>query len=821
MINYDAALAEIRSHGLLVSHLEVDGNRHRCRVEGMDREFRGWYYLSEWRASDGTAYVVGIYGVWQGNDPGTCRIRPSGVEMTASEKAAMRARLAADRKRVVAARAAEAATAARRAERLWAKLATTPPDGKRADYLERKGVESYGLRYTPSGALAIPLLDARGTVQGLQFVLPAGHPDVQKLKRDKDYWPRGVQKQGHWFQIGSVSHGGICLVAEGYATAATLHAATGLPVAVAFDAGNLRHVAAAIAKASRTNRLLICADDDYLQTCRACRKKTTLEDATCIHCGDEHRAVNAGLRDAAAAALQVGGATVAPAFPFDRAGRKLTDFNDLAQLPEGGLHRVRSQIEARLAELGWRAAMAQGAAALLRGGGEAGAEPFMAPRLSIEQAVARYWGTYGFGGDMLFDEVERRLVHKRDVCNLLPRTGWDLLKDHPGWRVAHDHQVGFDPTERDPAVLCNLFAGWPMQPQEGNCAALLSLLEHLCSGEDNAEPVYHWILRWLAYPLQHPGAKMHSAIVVHGPQGTGKSRFFEAVARIYGPYGRVLGQEALEDKFNADWAGQKLFIIADEVLARAELYQVKNRLKGFITGAEIRVNPKNLAAHTERNQMNLVFLSNERQPLVLENDDRRHLVLWAPPKPSDAYFDRVNAEIEAGGIEALYHYLLNLDLGDFRPWSRPPLTSAKEDLVQAGLSNEERFVQEWQRGELETVDGEPVPFCPALGSQLYTLYSRWCELHGERRRKAQDLIGHCRKIPGWQAGANQRVLASLRPADAASYVWRKMVVPAGAAMQFATRAHPERQSELEQRSDETKMQWLTRCFFIFDRVVNK
>ena len=84
----------------------------------------------------------------------------------------------------------------------------------------------------------------------------------------------------------------------------------------------------------------------------------------------------------------------------------------------------------------------------------------------------------------------------------------------------------------------------------------------------------------------------------------------------------MLTQSALEDKFNSDW-GQKLFGVADEVVARGEMHHVKNFLKNLITSETIRINPKNLPAYTERNHINLVFLSNEKQPIVLENDDRR------------------------------------------------------------------------------------------------------------------------------------------------------------------------------------------------------
>ena len=65
-------------------------------------------------------------------------------------------------------------------------------------------------------------------------------------KLEKQYWPKGLNKQGHYHLIGGTPRD-ILLIAEGYATAATLHAATNHPIAVAFDAGNLQPVATALA----------------------------------------------------------------------------------------------------------------------------------------------------------------------------------------------------------------------------------------------------------------------------------------------------------------------------------------------------------------------------------------------------------------------------------------------------------------------------------------------------------------------------------------------------------------------------------------------
>lgn len=258
-------------------------------------------------------------------------------------------------------------------------------------------------------------------------------------------------------------------------------------------------------------------------------------------------------------------------------------------------------------------------------------------------------------------------------------------------------------------------------------------------------------MRWLAYPLQHPGAKMKSAIVVHGPQGTGKSRFFEAYAKIYGEYSLVMNQGAIEDKFNADWTSKKLFIVADEVVASAEKFHLKNQLKGLITGETIRVNPKNVSAHVEKNQMNLVFLSNEKQPVVLENDDRRHCVIWTPPKKSADFYTEIDAEIESGGIEALYHKLLTLDLGDFKPWTLPPMTVSKKQLIDINIDTVEMFINEWSIGNLG------LPVCPVSRTDLYKAYESWCRENGEKfPRPSKMFYAHIDKLRGWVNGFKDR-----------------------------------------------------------------
>lgn len=731
--NYEDVLQQLQAGGLKVTHL-VTGKMQRCALVD-DREKRGWYILHTVRTDEGDDLIVGSWGVWQGAENNATKIDLRKREVSPEQRAAFRKRLAEDKRRADRARQVEAERAAARAAEVWRSCS----EQGESDYLVRKGVQAHGLRYSPSGSLLIPMLDTAGKIHGLQVIRSkAAQRGGRRL--EKEYWPGGIITKAHFHLIGMVSS--VVLVAEGYATAASLHEATGLPVAVAFDANNLEPVASALRKRYKLARILICADDDEAQKCknRECRGRVWLSDGPdCPHCGQPHKGANAGTSCASLASMAVNGAWIIPQFADPDArrqqwlekGGKASDFNDLHMAE--GLHVVRTQIEARLLELGWRAQQPAARAVSQPGGGvDDGVLPPLRPIETLDELLERYALIYG-GGGAVFDAQEHMVLalsDMRDAC--VSREVHRAWAEHPERQIVRAENVDFDPGEKDPRVLCNLWAGWPTVPKQGECRRLLDLLRHMCAGDSRAEELYQWVLRWLAYPLQHPGAKMKSALVIHGPQGTGKNMFFEVVMGIYGRYGRVIDQSAIEDKFN-DWASRKLFLIADEVVARSEMYHVKNKLKHFITGEWIRINPKQVAARDERNHVNMVFLSNEVMPVVLEEDDRRHAVIWTPDKLDHAYYQQVLQEIDNGGAAALHDYLLRLDLGGFDVGTLPPMTDAKQVLVDLSQDSPSRFIRAFESGDLEGFPGKTTEaglLMPALSTDLYKLYQRWCGVNG-------------------------------------------------------------------------------------------
>jgi phage/plasmid primase-like uncharacterized protein len=303
-------------------------------------------------------------------------------------------------------------------------------------------------------------------------------------------------------------------------------------------------------------------------------------------------------------------------------------------------------------------------------------------------------------------------------------------QEHALRKTIEAKHLVFDPTQQaDPVTHVNIFGGWPLTPKAKPelVAPILALLASLCEAEDKADECVEWILRWLAYPLQHPGAKMQTALLMFGEkQGTGKSLFFQDVMLpIYGDYGGVASQHQLDSTFTA-WRSRKLFMLFEEVLSRDDRYSHNGTLKYMITGKSMSINQKNLPERDERNHMNSAFLSNEPQPIPIELEDRRMMVIEARRKQAAEFYDAVPAAIAGGGCEAFYHFLLALPLDGFNEHTKPPMTLAKERVIEFGLNSWMSFHRAWKDGYLDA------PYCSCLSEDLFIMYKRWCDRSGEK-----------------------------------------------------------------------------------------
>jgi putative DNA primase/helicase len=160
--------------------------------------------------------------------------------------------------------------AAHRAKAIWQAAKAAPFDHP---YLIHKRIKPYGARIAGwrrtlpdeakkhhtliiGNSLILPLYSESGIIRSLQAIFPEKNPE---LSRAKDFLPGGAVAGLFWW-IGARSNP-VCL-AEGFATAATIHEATGYRVYIAFTAGNLVNIARLIRKKIPDTELIICADND-------------------------------------------------------------------------------------------------------------------------------------------------------------------------------------------------------------------------------------------------------------------------------------------------------------------------------------------------------------------------------------------------------------------------------------------------------------------------------------------------------------------------------------------------------------------------------
>lgn len=303
-----------------------------------------------------------------------------------------------------------------------------------------------------------------------------------------------------------------------------------------------------------------------------------------------------------------------------------------------------------------------------------------------------------------------------------------LWQNSSARRHVYRDQIVFDPSMRlDPERYINTFEGLPLQPirDPSKCEAIRETLLFLCNG---AEDAAEWLTKWMAYPLQHMGAKMATAVLAHSTmEGSGKSFLFSDVHRqIYGRYGSTAGQHEMESAWN-EWQQQNLYTVFEEVVSRDQRYNQMGKIKHQITGKTKMINAKFMSSWEEANLMNAVFLSNEIIPFPISEADRRMLVLWPEKMMPESLRKRMMAEHDGDGAAAWLGYLLDYPLGDFNPHTRPPMTPAKARLIDIGRASWEHFRIDWEMGQIADDMGLAVPYTPCLSSDLYAVYRTWCD----------------------------------------------------------------------------------------------
>lgn len=231
--------------------------------------------------------------------------------------------------------------------------------------------------------------------------------------------------------------------------------------------------------------------------------------------------------------------------------------------------------------------------------------------------------------------------------------------------------------------LLNTWEGWGVsEPIEGDVAMWHRLLDHIFGGQAEERK---WFEAWCAYPLQHPGTKLHTAAAIWGVvHGSGKTLIGHTLMRIYGKHAAELKDKDLDDERNA-WAENKQFVLADDITAKGDR-QLMRRLMTMVTQKFMTIDIKYVPQFTLPDLINYYYTSNEPDALYLEDEDRRFWV-FETYAPKMLWYNEYRDFIEDdSAIAALWHYFLSLDLAGFDPKAPAPMTIAKANMTHMGKS---------------------------------------------------------------------------------------------------------------------------------------
>ena len=241
----------------------------------------GWCYLFP-------NEQAGAFGCWASSLSETWHAQRR--HFTREEQAALRQQVAEAKRQAEREQAQTWNHAAARALDIWRKAQPANPEHA---YLKAKQVAPYCARQS-GPRLVLPIVGWDGQLSSLQFIGPDGEKRMLT----------GGRKRGRFIPVHGQRGAGRILMAEGFATAATLAEAEPEALTLAaLDAGNLEPVAVEARKRYPAAEIVLAADADAV-----------------------------GISKARAAAIACAGLVAVPEFP---PGAEGSDFNDLAAWKRG------------------------------------------------------------------------------------------------------------------------------------------------------------------------------------------------------------------------------------------------------------------------------------------------------------------------------------------------------------------------------------------------------------------------------------------------------------------------------------------------------
>jgi hypothetical protein len=304
--------------------------------------------------------------------------------------------------------------------------------------------------------------------------------------------------------------------------------------------------------------------------------------------------------------------------------------------------------------------------------------------------------------------------------------------------------VVMDPTNKAPPDCWNLWRGFTVDPMPGDWSKMHDHIRDVICGGD--PKVFTYTLGWLARMVQQPDKQGEVALVLRGKKGTGKGTLGNWMVRLLGQHSvHVYHAKQLVGTFNAHLR-DAVFVFADEAFFAGDKAN-EGMLKGLVTEPIITIEAKYQNAVSIANMTHILMASNSDWVVPTSSDERRFCVMDVSDhrigdKP---YFTALNEQMENGGLAAMLHDLLNMDLANFNVRDVPQ-TNALADQKRLSMDSLHRW---WftvlQRGFVwRSRYGAEIfmNWSDFVSTELlYRSYLQWCNETREGRPMSREQLG--------------------------------------------------------------------------------
>ena len=238
--------------------------------------------------------------------------------------------------------------------------------------------------------------------------------------------------------------------------------------------------------------------------------------------------------------------------------------------------------------------------------------------------------------------------------------------------------IVFSPGTESPAGSLNLWQGFAVEPEEGDCSLFLQhIWENICHQN---EEVYQYVIGWMAHAVQYPSQLPGTSLVMRGGMGVGKGVFATEFGSLFGHhYRKVSNAKHFLGNFNAHLASA-LVVYADEAFWAGDKSH-EGAIKDLITGETRILEHKGKDVFEIKNYTRLIVAGNEEWLVPAGMRERRFLVLDISERRQQdiQYFSSIVDQMQRhGGRAALLHYLLRIPLDGFEVRTLPSTAATVE-----------------------------------------------------------------------------------------------------------------------------------------------